>query len=610
MSPEQLRGEKASFASDIYGLGATLFHMTTGRLPFEGNHPLDIATRRLSEDAPSPRLFAPDVSRSLEFTIVRCLAADTRLRPSSVMEVGKMLESPPPVLWGRRRFVRGAAGVAAASVAGATGWAIFGARHPVAVELFEIDNPTHDPALDYIASGMSRELLRRFTYVKNATVIPAHATLTAGAPSGRADLALSGTLQPGAAPANPNGFALRIRLDDSKTRRVVWSQVFERARFSGVLEMQEEVSKQSAIHLEHHVLASRATALAALVDWLPGSSSLGEQPTRSSAAFDLYMRGSNLLQEASPESVRAAVEFLERAVAEDSHFALAFAALSEAHQALLDFGHDKNSASSAAARDYAIRALREDPSLAEAHAVMAAVNQLDWNWAGAESEYDRALQLKPRFPKAIRWRAGLVLQFERFDEAIAGFEESRRLDPYDRSAVSGHGLALIFAGRFRDAIAFLEREIGDRDMAPARNNLIIALGLLAKRSQSEDSEQSFQKAFDQANALAAIERRAPTGASEKSDFAYAWLHSLRLQPQQAAPYLERLERDVEAGLTSPILVVPPYVAQGRYEEAIVALERTVFLRDRSVMNMRVNTLTSELRGMPRFEALLRTVRLK
>jgi serine/threonine-protein kinase len=605
MAPEQLRGGKATFASDIYSLGVALFQMVTGRLPFDGDNPLEVVTRRLSEDAPSPRRFAPKLKRSWEYTIRCCLAADPNVRPASVLAVGKVLESTPPMLWGRRRFLIGAS-AAAVSLAGTVAWALSSTGHPVTVELFDIENPTEDRTLDYIAGGMTRELLRRFASIRSAWIIPAHRTFSRQSPSDRSELALSGTLTPNGV----NEFKLLIRLNESRTGKSVWSEVFDRSRFAGLLPMQDEVSKQSARQLQRRISASRSAAFATWADWLPGFGNPGTAPTWSTVAFDLYMRGNSLLQESTPESAHAAVGFLEQAIAEDAHFALALAALSEAHQMLLDFGHDKNSSSSAAARDYALKAVREDPSLAEAHAAMGAIDQMDWDWLGAESEYGRAMQLKPRFPKAIRWRAGLVLQFERFDEAIAGFEEAYRLDPYDRSAVSGHGLTLIHAGRLREAVTFLEREIGDREMAMARINLLIALGLLAKRSQGSESTEFFRRAFDQAETLAAIERHAPSGLSERSDAAHAWLYSLCHQPELAAPYLERLERDVEAGQTSPSFLAPTYVAQARYDMALSALERAVFMRDRSVMNMRANILYLELRGMPRFEALLRTAHLR
>ena len=346
------------------------------------------------------------------------------------------------------------------------------------------------------------------------------------------------------------------------------------------------------------------------MDWLPSVSGGGGPPTRNSTAFDLYLRANSLLQEATPESLDAAKLLFERAIAEDPRFALAIAALAETYLALMNVAHESYAAMTAAARDNAIRAVREDPSLAEAHAVMGAVNQLDWDWLGSESEYDRALQLKPQFPRAIRWRAGLILQFERFGEALAAFEEAKRQDPYDHFAIAAYGLALTYAGKLRDAVTMLTREIGDRDLPAPRNNLALALALLARKAPAAEADDLYRKAFDQVQFISAIERRAPSGHAERSDILYALIYSMRRDFDKAAPHLEKLERDVAAGQSTPGILAQIYVAQSRFDLALNALDQALALRDRSLMNLRVSVFFEELRGQPRFEAMLRTMHLK
>ena len=97
-------------ASDIHALGVVLFEILTGHWPFEGASPLEVASRRLNGDAPSPRRYAAGLDRRWEYTILRCLNREPRQRPQSVAAVQELLTELPPILWlGRRAFIVGGA---------------------------------------------------------------------------------------------------------------------------------------------------------------------------------------------------------------------------------------------------------------------------------------------------------------------------------------------------------------------------------------------------------------------------------------------------------------------------------------------------------------------
>ena len=471
MAPEILRGQRATFASDIHALGVVLFEMVTGRRPFEGESPLAVASRRLNEDAPSPRDYAPTLRRAWGFTIVRCLEQDPRSRPQSIAEVRQLLASRPPVLWMRRRMVLGGA-CAAAGVAAAGSIAFVG---PVGI------------------------------------------------------------------------------------RRTVQG-------------------------------------------WFRSS------PVDT--AMDLYVRGNTLLQEGTAESVRDAIGQLERAVQVDTRFALASAALAEAYLVRRNFGFEPEAELNARARRYAENSVALDPDLAEGHAAMGAVYQSDWNWEASEQSYNRALRLKPSFARARRWRSGLVLQFSRFDQALADLKLAFDQDPYDRNAVPGYMMTLMFSGRFREAVEFGRERIGDRDMPAARHNLSQTYARLGQLTQGAESSRYFDLALAEAKVVAAIEHRMPNSNSELSTRVLALIHTLRGQAAEAEPYLQRLQKAEFAGKTSPGQLAIIYSCQRRVNEALDALDRAMEKRDGFLMYLRVHTFLENLWGLPRFEAMLRTIKLK
>jgi len=602
MAPEQLRGQRATFASDIHGLGVVLFEMLTGRRPFEGDGPLEIASRRLREDAPSPRHYVSGLDRRWEYVVLRCLEAAPDRRPSSAAAVRELLHKSPPFFWQRRRLLLGAAAAIPLSVAGGGWWAVTRQRSAVAVDVFDMENQTGDRSFDFLCRGTTSELIRRFAQSNKLNAIAIRDTFRASPAKSKSRFLLSGVLS-----GQKEAPRLEVRIVDKSDAAVVWSKRYEGKDFGDLLRLQEDIAQEATAQLIGRTAYPGGQLLAS---WFPESSAAGEPPTVNGAAFDAYIRGTSLQQESTEESFHAAIGLFEKAVSIDPHFALALAALADCHLSLLNYGDDDEGAIAAKARDYAQRAVREGPSVAEAHMVMGAVYQLDWDWLASESEYDQALALKPAFARALRWRAGLVLQFARFDEAIAAMEKAHQIDPYDRPAVSTYGMALLYAGRFSEAAAMMEREIGNRDMTGARFNTVLAYAMLAKHSGSSRAEEFWTKAFAQMRAITAIENRSSPPRSILTDRLHALLYSMRGQYDRAAPYLEKLERQVNAQGGSPAQLASIYAAQHRVDEALTALERGAILKDRLVLYLRVNVLLEDLRGTPRFEALLRTLRLK
>ena len=604
MSPEQLRGEKATCLSDVHAVGVVLFEMITARLPFTGTSPLEIASRRLNDDAPSPRRFCARLDRCWEYTIIQCLSREPARRPPTVRAIRELLDKTPPFLWMRRRtFLAGAALTATASTAAAT-VAVLKRNGPVSVNVFDIENGTKDTTLEYLAKGTTSEVVRRLSALENINAIRIYASQAESLTPPAAQFALAGTLQ------NEDGQPrLSVRLVDNRRGQAVWSRNFGRDRFQDLLSIQSEIAEGAATQLQKY-LAARDRPPAFLA-WIGGGASgkPGASPTASPVAFDYYLRGNNLLQEASPESVRTAIQFFEKAVAEDSRFAIAYASLSEAHLALRGLAADSDEHLGQMARHYADLAVRLDPTLAEAHAALAAVRQLEWDWEGSEASYNQALRLKPRFPRARRWRAGLVLQFARFDEAISEMQRAFAEDPYDRRAIIGYGMALMFAGRVGQAADFLEKQIGDRELPTARHNLCQAYARLGHDSPPPASESYYQKAFAQAEMVAAIERRTPAFGREMSTSMLALIHSLRGDSERAKPYLYDLERAMDARQFSPIMIAMAYASQNDTAKAMDLVDRSISERDGYVIYLRVNIFLENLRGQPRFQAALRKLRL-
>ena len=98
-----------------------------------------------------------------------------------------------------------------------------------------------------------------------------------------------------------------------------------------------------------------------------------------------------------------------------------------------------------------LQAIKLDESLAEAHTALAGVYSLEWNWAGAESELRRAIELNPRYARAFHVQAFSLMLKGRNDEAIASIERARELDPLNLVVNTDKGILLFIANRWDEA---------------------------------------------------------------------------------------------------------------------------------------------------------------
>ncbi len=181
------------------------------------------------------------------------------------------------------------------------------------------------------------------------------------------------------------------------------------------------------------------------------------RPNRSavmpeSAAGAAYLRGLYLLNLLTDEGLTKSIPEFQEAIAKDGPFAAAYARISQAHT-FLSFGEQREE-ELASARDFAARALRLDRSSAEAHEAVALHDAYgDWNWAGAEAEYQTALQLDPNSATAHSNYAQLEAILGRHDLAVAEARRAWQLQPLSPTMGASLGWYFYWAHRFDEAIA-------------------------------------------------------------------------------------------------------------------------------------------------------------
>jgi tetratricopeptide (TPR) repeat protein len=146
-------------------------------------------------------------------------------------------------------------------------------------------------------------------------------------------------------------------------------------------------------------------------------------------------------------------------VAKDPSYAQAYSGLAEVYVLLLDRSIVSHDEAAPKIHSAAQRAIELDPTLAEPHAALAVLKEIDWDWVGAEAEYRTAIGLSPNDVLPHHWYSSMLQNLGRLNEALAENEKALALDPASPQINSNHASILSNLHRYDEAIAELNRLI-------------------------------------------------------------------------------------------------------------------------------------------------------
>lgn len=310
--------------------------------------------------------------------------------------------------------------------------------------------------------------------------------------------------------------------------------------------------------------------------------------------YESYLKG-EFIQGFRRADIEKRIAYFEEAISKDSMFAPAYLGLAEAYG---DLGSSFVGGSIDEVRPKVISAARKalelDPQLAEAYALLADVEQDQWQWAEAEAEYKRALDLNPNNAAAYIGLANWLLCEGRIDEALTWAQRARELDPLGVSGVQT-GWILLFARRYDEAIRELQSVLAvhpDYDLA------LWALGsALISKGQYKDAIPVFERM------VTVMERSPGTIDSLATAYGYAGRRT------DALRLINELKQRRKTSYVSAGAFIDPYLALGDYDEAFAWFERAYQEKSVSLQYMKVYPLFDPVRKDPRFADLLRRVGL-
>ena len=599
MAPEQAAGDpRVDHRADLYAWGVLAYELLGGAHPFaRSTTPHEILAAHLSATPAPLEHLAPETSRTITALVMRCLEKDPERRPQSAREILDelgIISTPAtdetalgPRAWsyGRRLSAAAASALLIALLAFSgvallhrpTGPATSPGPFSLAVLPFEAIGG--DTANAYLGEGIADEIA--ITLSKAGGLRVASRTSAAVFLSGRAvdvrelgrRLGVSAVLE-GRVRRAGNVMRLTVQLTSVGDGMTLWSDEYER-QVTDVFGMQDQIAR---------AIVQALRARLRRMDMPEPGVPLSSPGTSNAEAYDLFLRASYLIERRG-DGVLKAVDYFERAIAEDSTFARAYAGLSYALELLPNFTGALPRSVEARATNAARHALALDPALPEAYTALAMSHAYAMRWRDAEEAYQHAVAIDPGFARGQYGYGLYLLRMGRLAEAEDHLRRARMADPLSVTASGLLAYYLSLAGRYDESVVESQRAF-DLDSSSAMARTLVPIALL-NDGHSEEARAIARVAFSPPfNGMAAY----VLGATGDSAGAAAVVRDLKAQPRGQWSRANAL--------------MYAYLGLGDTSRALAALEDAVRLNERPHFPL-LDPMFDPLRKSARFVAAVR-----
>ena len=446
-----------------------------------------------------------------------------------------------------------------------------------------LKNLSGDPSQEYLADGMTEELIGRLAAIHDLRVISRTSVMgfrdtKLSVPEIAKTLGVDAFVE-GSVIREGNRIRVHAQLIRAETDEHFWSEEYDR-ELQDVLALQSEVAQAIAEKVKVSITGQERDRLVAARPVAP-------------EVYESYVKGSN-----DPQYTKAQIEHriadFQDAIRMDPTFAPAYVGLAGTYISYQDiFVGAPPSEIRPKATSAARKALELDPKLAEAHAILAEMYQKQWKWAESEAEYKRALELKPNDASAHRGYAYWLACRGRTQEALAWVERGRELDPL--GSADTVGFLLLMARRYDESIREYRSVLAAH---PEYTNARWGLGFALIVNQQTD------QAIPELEKTVAMMNRTP-GSLDMLATAYA--HAGR--PQDALILINELKQRRQRGYVPAGAFINSYLALGDYDQAFFWCDEAYKEQSAILQWLKVAPLFDPVRNDPRFVDLVHRVGL-
>src|SRR5690242_10818017 len=646
MSPEQAQGDSIDARSDIFSLGVVLYEMIAGEPPFKGRTESHTLVSIIDHDAPLLSEKAPHAPRQLERIVMKALAKDRLKRYQTITDLKLDLEQLRDELYietssgiGTRReneptietnAVRPAPTRTRSQVETVTdegtqvptipssampvhskwnmyftfGFVVLGLVVAAVVYLIRpgptinsvavlpFVNDSKDPNVEYLSDGITESIINSLSQLPNLKVMSRNAAFRfKGASVDPVDAGRNlnvGAVLTGRLMKLNDRFVIKTELIKVADGSQIWGDQYN-SSLADIFSVQNEVSKKISQNLRLRLTGA-------------DEEKLEKRYTHDAEAYQLYLKGRYFWNKRNEEGFRNGIEYFKKAEEKDPTFALAFSGLADSYALLSDIGVARPVDEMPKAKAAAERAVDADPALAEAYTSRAFVKlAYDWDWLGAQSDFQQALKLNPKYPTAHQWYASYLMQMGKFSLAKEEIEEAHNLDPLSPIISSNTGLYSYYEHNYDDAIAKYKLTLQtDPDFWVARHYLALAYVQKGMHDEAIKELRSLIKA--PANGPVSEEVVASdTEASASLGFAYA----MAGKKAEAHDILNKLQSLSQRRYVSDLYFAIVYAGLKDNDHAIEYLNKAFDARHPGLVLIRIEPMFDALRGDERFKTLIK-----
>jgi serine/threonine protein kinase/tetratricopeptide (TPR) repeat protein len=606
MSPEQVRAKELDARTDLFSFGAVLYEMATGALPFRGESSGVIFESILNRTPVAPVRLNPDVPAELERIISKALEKDRNLRYQHASEMRTDLQrlkrdtestkivaiqaSPEKTFKRRKLWVVLAACIAVIGLAAVGAWYLRSGRAAQidSIAVLPFTNGGEDATTDYLSDGITESLTDSLTHVPQLKVKSRHSAFQfkgkdvnlqkVGDALGVSAL-VSGRVTP-----HGDNVEVSAEITDVRDNTEIWGQHYS-GKSTEIISLQQQIAGDIAEKLRSQLSTAERQQVT-------------KQGTRNAEAYDLYLKGRYYWNQRTVSDIATAISYFNQAIAKDPGYALAYSGLADAYSVLVAYNvapTDVVPKANAAAR----RAMELDPTLAHPHAVLG-MNEMeyDWDFAGGEAEFKKALELDPNDATAHQWYAQMIVNAgAREQEALAEVNRAHQLDPLSPIIGVTVGDVLITTRQYDEAIATCKK-VADENPRFAVAHFCLYLAYWGKRSYAQVVEE--WKTYGQLS-----------GDRNESDFASALEQGFRSAGWKGAltKGIQTRQAQRKTGYSSPYGIAQLYAELGDKEQAFRWLNTACQERDAALAGLKTDFSLDSIRSDPRFAELVRKVGL-
>ena len=585
MSPEQAEGRRIDARSDIFSFGAVLYEMLTGDRAFQGGSGLEILASVLRDTPRDLDKAGVDAPPELQEIVMRCLRKDPDQRYQSMTDVKNALE---------QIYFASRSGIMTMN----SGVWRKAAQPKVApsIAVLPFLNLSSDKENEYFGDGLAEEIINALTRIPNLRVT-ARTSAFAFRGSSQDVKAIGETLNvtsvlEGSVRKAGNRVRISVQLICAADGNNLWSERFDR-EMTDVFEIQDEISQNIVGKLKVRLTSQTGSATEQSGITAPAV----KRYTENLEAYNLYLRGRYEFYKMTCEGIETSKRLFEEAIRLDPKYALAHDGLANSWytQGFLGFVAPKEAMPKA--KVSVRRAIELDESVAEAHATLGVIMALyDWDWAGAERELLRSIELNGASPVSRDLYAFYFLRpVCRIGEAIAEVQHALSLDPLSILFRVHLGFLFYLQRDYEHSIAQFRKVI---EISPQYYLAHAMMGqvysITGRFGDALECYASARVADADSKFVDSLEAMTLAMAGRRAD-ALAMLDSISLRALN--DYI------------SPVSLAYVCTALGDKNRAFENLDRAISDRDPNVVGLKSNPIFESLRDDGRYGALIRKMQL-